>query len=534
MKSPITGTWTVKSTNNGQTWGSAISGVNGGDRNTMACDQTNGPFANYIYQAMTSSSFNSANFARSTNGGASFTQTFTGTPHNLPGVMIAVGPNGTVQGGSVYFVTYSGSNSNGTYNFFLSTNGGASFTFRSSLPGIGLIGTEIGGRSTINGIRTRPYPMIAADNSYGPFRGRLYLVWANNDPPGNGNRPDIFLRYSTDQGLNWSSPVKVNDNANPTATNQWFPAIWCDKINGKLWIKWYDMRNDPNNVLVDVYGTWTTNGGTSFVANQRITNMSWNYPGPVCPGTITNYRGDYDAISANSTTSLSVWYDARNSNCGNYVGYFPDFAMTALPPTMTLNGINDSGFVRVSVPGVKLYTDKAKFSASITPNPGSGTITMTFLNRSTPALQDSLTTYPDSLRLRIKTSGGVTQQSYTITITGKGSNGTPIHKRTVTLSVITGIVSNNSEIPQNFYLYQNFPNPFNPSTNIRFDLPKTGNVKLTVYDITGKQLTVLVNENLSAGKYTVDFDAFNVSSGIYFYKIETPGFTSIRKMILVK
>ena len=231
----------------------------------MAVDQTGGPYGGYIYQAMTSTSFSSANFARSTDGGLTFNQTFEATPHNLPGVCIAVGPNGNTQGGSVYLVTYSGANSNGTYNFFLSTDGGASFSYRSSISGIGCVGIEISSRSTVNGARTRQYPWISADNSYGPYRGRLYLVYATNNPFGSGNYADVYCCYSTDQGTTWSSPAMVNDNANPTLTHQWFPSMMCEKTTGKVWINWYDMRNDPANVLVDVYATYSTNGGQTLL-----------------------------------------------------------------------------------------------------------------------------------------------------------------------------------------------------------------------------------------------------------------------------
>jgi len=105
------------------------------------------------------------------------------------------------------------------------------------------VGTNVGGRHSVENMRTRPYPFIAADNSYGQYRGRLYLVYANNTPVGNGNKPDIFCRYSTDQGVTWSSPVVINDDPNTTANHQWMPAIWCDKETGRLYAKWFDTRN---------------------------------------------------------------------------------------------------------------------------------------------------------------------------------------------------------------------------------------------------------------------------------------------------
>ncbi len=94
--------------------------------------------------------------------------------------------------------------------------------------------------------------------------------------------------------------------------------------------------------------------------------------------------------------------------------------------------------------------------------------------------------------------------------------------------------SGETEIPQEYSLGQNYPNPFNPITNITIQMPNSGFVKLAVFDISGKEVEVLVNENLSAGVYIVDFDASRFASGIYFYRMEAEGFTETRKMMLIK
>lgn len=99
--------------------------------------------------------------------------------------------------------------------------------------------------------------------------------------------------------------------------------------------------------------------------------------------------------------------------------------------------------------------------------------------------------------------------------------------------LLTGI-SNNNEIPEKFELSQNYPNPFNPSTKISFSIPKLELVNITVYDITGKETAVLVNENMNAGSHEVTFNASGLSSGIYFYTIRATGYTSTKKMILAK
>lgn len=99
--------------------------------------------------------------------------------------------------------------------------------------------------------------------------------------------------------------------------------------------------------------------------------------------------------------------------------------------------------------------------------------------------------------------------------------------------VLTG-VSNNGEVPDRFSLEQNYPNPFNPVTKIRYQLPKTGFVKLTIFDALGKVVKVLVNENKPAGVFEESFDASNLATGVYFYKLESADFTDIKKMMLIK
>ena len=88
--------------------------------------------------------------------------------------------------------------------------------------------------------------------------------------------------------------------------------------------------------------------------------------------------------------------------------------------------------------------------------------------------------------------------------------------------------------PGKFELSQNYPNPFNPVTTIRFLLSESGNVKLTVYNVVGEQVSILVDEFKEKGIHTINFNASELSSGIYVYKIETSGFYGSRKMILVK
>ena len=101
---------------------------------------------------------------------------------------------------------------------------------------------------------------------------------------------------------------------------------------------------------------------------------------------------------------------------------------------------------------------------------------------------------------------------------------------------ITGVKETSSagNIPSDYSLYQNFPNPFNPTTNIKYQIPVTGEVTLKVFNVLGKNVATLVNETQQAGTYTVMFNSTGLSSGIYFYQLKSGKFLETRKFIVLK
>jgi len=102
-------------------------------------------------------------------------------------------------------------------------------------------------------------------------------------------------------------------------------------------------------------------------------------------------------------------------------------------------------------------------------------------------------------------------------------------------TTITGNTNNNNYAPESFVLHQNYPNPFNPSTKIYFEIPKGSHVKITVFNILGEEVTVLVNGLLSSGVHSVDFSPpENLSSGVYFYKLEAADFKQAKKMLYIR
>ena len=693
----ITGCYVVKSTDNGQTWQTPVFAISGNDKNWIAADQTSGPYKNYVYCTMTAGGGN-GNFSRSIDGGSTFQTTFTPTTQSLPGMMVCVGPNKNgatdIPGGCVYVVTNSGNVFSAYYSFYKSTDGGATFSLVNQSQFSGYLGQYVSPRFSVQNMRTRPYPFIAADNSYGTYRGRLYLIYATNNPAGDNNKSDIYCRYSTNQGTTWSSPIVVNDDPNSQNNYQWMPSVWCDKETGRFYVKWFDTRNCPTSDSAEVYASYSTDGGSTFVTNQKISTKKFRINCTTCGGGGTPmYLGDYDAITSNSKTSMLVWSDFRNGDFGSYTAYFPDYAMLATPTSSMLVG-TDSTFITVKVPQVKLYTDKVKFTMALDSNPTSGTINLSFVNG-----KDSITSYPDSVRVRVKTTGTVNARLFKLTITGAGSNGTPVHKRVIDLlvnstycdigtnrsSIVTfkvngtsftsnqrfvfpigttlnvaavspytaggtqyvytnwsdggdtthnvtvtpnlnlmayykiqyklvissaqastfggnifydsaatmqfgvtsrrvvnsgttyyyrgftgsgpysytsadssgidsaityslrgpiveicrwtttsGISKISSEIPGEYKLHNNYPNPFNPSTKIKFDIPKMSATRLVIYDILGKEVAVLLSQNLEPGFYELEWNAEGLSSGVYFYKIESENFTQVKRMLLTK
>ncbi|MBS1494584.1 MAG: T9SS type A sorting domain-containing protein [Bacteroidetes bacterium] len=105
---------------------------------------------------------------------------------------------------------------------------------------------------------------------------------------------------------------------------------------------------------------------------------------------------------------------------------------------------------------------------------------------------------------------------------------------TIKYSQTSGVVNTSSNVPSQYSLGQNYPNPFNPNTKINFSLPKSSFVSLKVFDLSGKEVSGLINENLSAGTYQADFNGANLTSGIYFYTLKTENFSETKKMILIK
>lgn len=155
--------------------------------------------------------------------------------------------------------------------------------------------------------------------------------------------------------------------------------------------------------------------------------------------------------------------------------------------------------------------------------------------------------YIDSLIVKISSDGG---QTFPVEIFRRGGldlrtapqttsffipqNSTQWRTFKSPLSSFVNIFNNNINVPVKFSLGQNYPNPFNPETKIRFELPYRDFVSLKIYDILGRDIKTLINEIRQAGNYEVTFNGSFLSSGIYFYRLETQGFSATKRMLLIK
>jgi hypothetical protein len=209
--------------------------------------------------------------------------------------------------GEVHVVWIFGS----TLRVATSNDGGATFTtdrrVTLAIP-VGVIDPDTGRRELNGGIRAGVghYPAMAVDTSSGPRRGNLYLVWSD----GRNGDADIMFSRSTDGGQTWSASTRINDDPERNGRDQFFPWISVDPTNGNIAVMFYDRRNDPDNLILDVYMTRSTDGGETFEPNFKVNTVSFD---PTDHGSffLDPLVGDYNGLVTYGNIAYPVWTDTR-------------------------------------------------------------------------------------------------------------------------------------------------------------------------------------------------------------------------------
>ncbi len=341
--------------------------------------------------------------------------------------------------------------------------------------------------------------------------GTIGIAYITNDfTPANGG--DVHYITSTDEGVTWSTPTTIYD-ATPN------PNDYMGALRG---VDLVYTGNTPNVVFALVH---ETDAGNYYpTLNGRI--MFWN----------------------------------PNVNSGNPV-VLADSTLVPDRPIQGSNTINDV-YVSISRPTIGksrnesiLYCTFSVARAETSPNADSTPYMDTYFawsNNNGASWQEykPLTNLSGPLRdCRYACLAPVNDNDNNFyyanlvyvsdSIPGSAVNGAAeslakFRYIKVQMPSLIGVKNIGSEVPKNFVLNQNYPNPFNPSTKITFDLPMNEFVTLKVYDVTGREIAVLVNEKLTAGMKEYEFNAVNLPSGVYFYTIQAGDFKATRKMVLIK
>ncbi len=359
-----------------------------------------------------------------------------------------------------------------------------------------------GGLNWLNDTRLTFNTSVSTNPAITLVENRLNLVWQDNT---EGNY-EIYSYYSTNGGLNWSSFIRLTNNASSSE----MPNI-CS-YESKVYCVWQDNR-DGN---FEIYSKRSTNGGVNWTNEQRVTN-----------NTFTQERPSVAAYGANV---FLVWQDIRDGN--NEVYYN--------------NSINSGIYWETE----RRLTNDIYFSASPSLTVSGSTLHLVWHDDRNGLIQAEIyyKRSPDngvswSGDTRITNAGSVLIQP-SVAVSGSyvhvawqdsrdGIAGEIYYKNNPTANPF-GIINISSEIPLSSQLLQNYPNPFNPVTKIRFDIQNRGYVMIKVFDINGKEVSSLAETDLSPGTYETEWNASDFSSGVYFYKMICGDYIVTKKMLLLK
>ena len=412
--------------------------------------------------------------------------------------------------------------------------------------------------------RAEVTPVVCSYNYYQQTSGvsaLFYGVSAVSDRIGWAAGAGSVVRRTTDGGTSWlnanpnpgviSGDIyniyawSANDalcTTSPSATN-----IYKTSDGGNTWTQVYSLAGGFMDAIemispTEGYAVGDPVGGKWVVLKTTDGGNTWNRMAtePTQIGTDAGYNNSLSIVNGN------IWF---GSTAGT-VYHSPDLGLTwsftTTPGVSSVYSVHfNSALIGMAGGSGSNMVKSADGGITYTPTnvPGSsgGLVGITGFDNDIWTVREGTSIYRSTNMGGTWTTGitvtGATLRDIDVKNIGGcaygwsvGSSGTiaRVDGNTVGIPGIT------SEIPESYMLQQNYPNPFNPTTNINFTIPTSGLVTLKVYNMAGMEVAKLLNENKSAGSYTIGFNAANLPSGTYFYRLETNSFTDTKKMILLK
>ncbi len=243
--------------------------------------------------------------------------------------------------------------------------------------------------------------------------------------------------------------------------------------------------------------------------------------------TVFRVDPDFKTKSRSGKRSIAVsWYSSVDSTGNNIVHISDAWLFT---PRFATNNDSISFY---ATGGAQAYTDSIQIWVNTTTNNPEGTrVKIGSIVWPNGSVYGKFQRYRYSLS---QFSGQTIAIGFRYYMNLQDANGLLVQLDDIYVGGSVGIESISSDIPKSYKLSQNYPNPFNPVTNIAFDIPKSSYAVLRVFDMLGREVDMLVNEELDAGSYRINFDASNLSSGTYFYSLTTSNFSQTKKLTVIK
>lgn len=382
----------------------------------------------------------------------------------------------------------------------------------------------------------------------------LYLdnIKLKNKPPALSSPGDLTILTEKTPVFKWDQTYVSPGYPNTYRLQLWSDTTYTDtsKIVADVNIVDTNVYNYPTPLPVDQYYGWrvsiSNQGGTSrfsirayvFYVDSVYTLFN-DFSNPVFPQKC--WRINYSPTYWSRSTDVGVGdnFSAKYSFYTAPPGTYEEFITNTCPPaaigdTLSFNYAhayvgtfnNDSLFVYYSKDNGKNWI-KLDSAWGSNPNPFRGLSTATLTGSEfVPTSTQWGTKY-----IILPTAAENANKFKFVTLSGKGNN---LYLDNIGLNTAKLTLNPASQLPTVYKLENNYPNPFNPSTTISFDIPKTSMTKLIVYDILGREVKRLVNQIMTPGNYKVQFDGTNLASGVYFFRLEAGSFVDVKKMLLIK